>query len=130
MKSFTIFLKLAALGFIAASLLHLIFGLGADAMLGAKLSSEALTDPTLNSQNRFYGTAFALYGVLLYLCATDMRRYEPVLMSVLAVYFLAGCARLVSIATHGMPPPLVLVLLALELLPPPLIIYWYLKAKP
>ena len=61
----SIVLRLAAVAFIAVGLLHLVLGLGADIMLGAKVPPEAVRAPVLDSQNRFYGTAFALYGVLL-----------------------------------------------------------------
>jgi hypothetical protein len=124
MKALANFLKLVAPVFLAVGALHLIFGVGADVMLGAVVPAEALADPTLNSQNRFYGVAFALYGVLLYLCATDIPKYSRVLRCVLWVFFAAGLARLVSVATHGLPPPLVLVLLASELLAPPAIVWW------
>lgn len=124
MRHFTLFLKLVAPVFVAAGALHLVFGVGADVMLGAKVSSDAMTDPALDSQNRFYGVAFTLYGVLLYLYATDIQKYAIVLRCVLWVYFAAGAARLLSIATLGTPPPLALVLLAGEILPPPLLIRW------
>ncbi len=75
MRSLALFLKIVAPVFVFVAALHLALGTGADVLLGAKLSSEALTDPALNSQNRFYGVAFGLYGVLLYLCATDVPKY-------------------------------------------------------
>jgi hypothetical protein len=122
------FLKVAAPVFVAVGALHLALGVGADVLLGAKLPAEALGDPALDSQNRFYGIAFGLYGVLLYLCATDLPKYATVLRCVLWVFFAAGLARLVSIATHGVPPPLVLALLASELALPPLLHLWLSKA--
>jgi hypothetical protein len=106
----------------------LALGAGADVLLGAKLPLEALSDATLNSQNRFYGIAFTLYGLLFYLCATDLRKYATVLRCVFWVFFAAGLARLVSIATHGVPAPLVLALLASELVMPPLLLLWLTKA--
>lgn len=96
-------------------------------LLGARLPAEALRDATLDSQNRFYGVAFTLYGVLLFLSATDLPRYATVLRCVLWVFFAAGLARLVSIASHGVPPPLVLALLMSELAAPPLIHFWLAK---
>jgi hypothetical protein len=120
-------LKFLAPVFVVVSALHLALGAGADVLLGAKLSTEALNDPTLNSQNRFYGVAFGVYGVLLYLCSTDLRKYATVLRYVLWVFFAAGLARLVSIATHGLPPPLVLALLAVELAFPPVLHIWLSK---
>jgi hypothetical protein len=52
------FLKLVAPVFVLVGALHLVLGVGADALLGARLPAEAFTDPALNSQNRFYGVAF------------------------------------------------------------------------
>ena len=128
MRSLALFLKIIAPLFVLVAALHLALGAGADALLGAKLPSEALTDPTLNSQNRFYGVAFSLYGVLLYLCATDLPKYATVLRCVLWVFFAAGLARLLSIATHGIPSPLVLVLLATEIVLPPMLHLWLSRA--
>ncbi|MDR0775310.1 MAG: DUF4345 domain-containing protein [Azonexus sp.] len=126
--SLAAFLKLVAPVFALVGAVHLALGAGADVLLGAKLPPEALSDATLNSQNRFYGIAFTLYGVLFYLCATDLRKYAAVLRSVIWVFFAAGVARLVSIATHGMPSVLVLALLASELAIPPLLHLWLARA--
>ncbi len=117
-------LKLIAPVFVVVGALHLTLGLGADAMLGARVPDAALGDAGLDSQNRFYGVAFTLYGVLMYLAATDLERYAPVLRALLWVFFAAGAARLVSIATHGLPPPLIVALIASELLLPPLLLWW------
>jgi hypothetical protein len=127
-SSLASFLKVVAPVFVAVGALHLALGVGADVLLGAKLPAEALGDPALDSQNRFYGVAFSLYGVLLYLCATDLRKFATVLRCVLWVFFAAGLARLVSIASHGVPPPPVLALLASELALPPLLHLWLSKA--
>jgi hypothetical protein len=129
MRAFVLFLRLVAPVFLAVGALHLVLGLGADALLGAKVSPDALADPALNSQNRFYGVAFTLYGVLFLLCATDVPKYAAVLRCALWVFFAAGLARLVSIATHGVPPPLVLALLASELMAPPLVVWWLRKVN-
>jgi len=128
MRPLVLLLKIVAPLFVLVAALHLALGAGADVLLGAKLSAEALADPTLNSQNRFYGVAFSLYGVLLYLCATDLPKYATVARCLLWVLFAAGLARLLSIATHGIPPPLVLVLLGTEIVLPPMLHLWLSKA--
>jgi hypothetical protein len=122
-----LFLKISAPTFVLVGALHLALGVGADVLLGAQLPAEALSDAALNSQNRFYGVAFSLYGVLLYLCATDLSKYATVLRCVLWVFFAAGLARLVSVATHGVPPPLVLALLGSEIALPPMLHLWLSK---
>jgi uncharacterized protein DUF4345 len=124
MRSLVLVLKLLAPVFFIVGALHLVLGLGADALLGAKVSAEAMTDPALDSQNRFYGVAFTLYGVLLFLCSTDIPKYATVLRCALWVFFAAGLARVVSIALHGSPPPIIWLLLVGEVLPPPLLAWW------
>ncbi|MBK8258195.1 MAG: DUF4345 domain-containing protein [Polyangiaceae bacterium] len=130
MRLYSTVLKLSSLIFIAVAAVHLLLGLGADQMLGAVVPPGALTEPSLDSQNRFYGVAFALYGVALYICAKDLVRFGPILKAVLAVFFLAGCARLVSWGIHGRPAPLVMGLLATELVLPPLLYLWLQKIIP
>jgi hypothetical protein len=97
-------LRLCAPIFGIVGALHLSLGVGADVLLGAQLPDAALADPALDSQNRFYGVAFALYGLLLYRCALDLRAGAPILRIVIWTFFAAGLARIVSIATHGVPP--------------------------
>jgi hypothetical protein len=117
-------LKFCAPIFLLVGALHLAIGLQADVLLGAQLPADVIANPALDSQNRFYGVAFALYGVLLWLCATDIVKYAQVLRCVLWVFFAAGIARLVSVAIHGLPPPLVLALLCSELILPPVLVLW------
>jgi len=121
MKTFATFLRVIAPLFLLVGALHLVLGLNADTLLGAKISPAVIAAPGLDSQNRFYGTSFALYGVLLFLCASNLTKYATVLRCVLWVFFAGGLARLVSIVLHGMPPPLVLLLLLSELIAPPLV---------
>ena len=124
MRSLAVVLKVVAPLILAVGALHLALGLRADALLGARVPAEAMADPGLDSQNRFYGVSFTLYGVLLLLCATDIPRYATVLRCVLWTFFAAGVARVVSIAIHGLPPPLIIALLMAEVIPPPLLTSW------
>jgi hypothetical protein len=124
MRTLSMVLKLAAPLFLVVGALHLTLGVGADVLLGANLSAAAIADPVLDSQNRFYGVAFALYGLLLWLCATNLPKYATVVRCVLWVFFAGGMARIVSIALYGWPPPLVMALGVSELLLPPLLIRW------
>ena len=117
-------LKICAPIFVIVGLLHLIMGLQADVLLGAMLSAEAIGDPVLDSQNRFYGVAFSVYGFLLFLCARDLDRYQAVLRILMYVFFAAGCARFAAMAANGLPSLPVQALLGSELLLPPVIIWW------
>ena len=124
MRSLALVLKLVGPLFLVVGALHLVLGLRADALLGARIPAEVIADPALDSQNRFYGISFTLYGVLLSLCSTNIPRYAPVLRCVLWVFFAAGLARLVSIALRGLPPPMIIVLLMSEVVLPPFLISW------
>lgn len=124
MSGLALVLKLAAPVFFLVGVLHLFFGVGADVLLGANIPPEAISDPVLDSQNRFYGISFTLYGVLLFLCANNIPKYSAVLKCVIWVFFAAGVARLVSISIYGMPSILILLLLASELLIPPIVALW------
>jgi hypothetical protein len=124
MRALALVLKLSAPVFVLVGALHLMLGVGADVLLGAKLSAEAISDPALDSQNRFYGVSFSVYGVLLFLCSTDIPKYATVLRCLLWVFFAAGIARFISIALYGTPPPLVVALMASELLIPPVLLWW------
>ena len=117
-------LKIIAPIFIVVGVLHLVLGVGADVLLGAKLPVQALADPVLDSQNRFYAISFTIYGALFYLAATDLARYNVMLRVLLAVFFAAGLARIVSIFVVGMPSIAVLFLLATEVILPPALIVW------
>jgi len=119
-----LFLKLFAPAFMLVGALHLTLGVGADVLLGAKLPAEAISDAALDSQNRFYGVSFSIYGVLLLLCSTNIPKYATVLRCLLWVFFAAGVARFVSIALYGIPPPLVVALLVSELAIPPVLLWW------
>jgi hypothetical protein len=114
----SLFLRLAAIAFVLAGLLHLTLG------LGAKLPPEVVRDPVLDSQNRFYGTAFTIYGVLFALGASDLKRHSLVLQCCFWCFFAGGIARLVSMGVVGKPSSMVLALTASELLLPPLLALW------
>ncbi len=118
-------LRLLSPVFVVVAVLHLVLGLRADVLLGAAVPPSVVADPTLDSQNRFYGVAFAIYGVILFICAGDLQRYAPVFRAALAVFFLGGVARLVSWAIYGQPSALVIALGLVELVAPALLWAWF-----
>ena len=94
-------LRILALACIAPGFFHVIFGVSGDWLIGLVPASPI--DPSLDSQNRYYGAAFSLYGVLLWMCAGDLTRYRPMLTAALAVMFASGCARALAVFVHGWP---------------------------
>ncbi len=124
MRSLALALRILAIAFLSVSALHLATGMQADAMLGAPVSPAAAADPSLDSQNRFYGVTFSLLGITLLIGATDLRRYEPIVVATLGVLFAAGLARAVSWAIHGAPSSLIIGIMCADLLLPPLLYSW------
>lgn len=77
MRTFLTVLRLFGGLIFAVGALHLAMGLHADALLGAAIPPAVFDEPTLDSQNRFFGVSFTLYGALLILSASDLHRYAP-----------------------------------------------------
>jgi Domain of unknown function (DUF4345) len=123
MRNFTICLKLLAPIFLIVAALHLSLGSMAEVLLGAKLKTGPL-DAVLDSQDRFYGTAFVLYGVLLWVCAGDVRKYARILKCVFWCCLAAGMARLVSYLLVGTPSGIVMFLWFTEVATPPVMLWW------
>lgn len=122
---FVIVLKVMGAGIIGAGSMHIIFGLSADQMLGAIVSEQSLTDPVLDSQNRFYGAAFTLYGVLLFVISQNLSQYAQILRCLLWVFLGAGLVRVISVILFGWPQPFVILLMAVELVLPALLLVWF-----
>jgi hypothetical protein len=124
MSNIATFLKIVASVPILVGVLHLVLGLNADVLLGAKLPASVIADPALDSQNRFYGVSFMLYGVLLFAGGADLKRYLPLVRWALWIFFAAGLSRLLSVFFYGFPPPLVMTLLAFEVVGTPVLLMW------
>ncbi len=122
-------LRLLSPVFVVVAILHLALGVRADVLLGASVPPSTVADPTLDSQNRFYGVAFALYGVVLFICAGDLQRFAPVFKAALTVFFLGGVARLVSWAIYGPPSALVIALGLVELVAPVVLWAWFSRVR-
>jgi Domain of unknown function (DUF4345) len=105
-----------------AGMCHVFLGVGGDWIVGVVPATPV--NPSLDSQNRFYGGAFMLYALLLWLGASDIRRFAPVLRAAFAVMFVAGCARGLALLSYGWPSWQILVLWASELAAPPFMWLW------
>ncbi len=115
-------LRALAIGCLVPGMIHALLGVSGDAIIGGPV--PAVIDPTLDSQNRFYGASFLLYAALLWLCANDVRRHAGILRLLLAAFFMAGLARGLAFLTHGAPSWQVTALWASEIILPPLLWVW------
>jgi hypothetical protein len=117
-------LKIGGVVLVVIGGLHAVLGVRADRMLDPSVPDVAVAHPSLDSQNRFYGTAFALFGIVLWICSTDIDRYGPVFTALLVVFWFGGVMRLVSVWLQGRPSVIIRVLTGLELAIPPLLLWW------
>jgi Domain of unknown function (DUF4345) len=116
---FKLVLRLLGTACVLAGLTHALLGVNGDWIVG--ISPALPVDPSLDSQNRFYGAAFMAYGFLLWICSADLPRFRPVLRALFATMFVAGCARGLAVYHHGWPTDQILFLWATELSPP---LFW------
>ena len=100
------------------ALAHIV--LGPSAIPGA-----VPVNATMDSEDRFYATLFLGFGAALAWCSQRMKRRGTVFGWLLAVFFLGGLARLVSVLSVGLPNDFFQLMAALELALPPLLWWWY-----
>lgn len=124
MFAFKTVLRITGIGIICVAFIHLLLGPQAELLLGAAMSGESVMDPTVDSQNRFYGVAFALFGCIFLLGSTDVTGYQKIITLAFVVFFAAGLSRLVSVALTDWPAQTVMLLTAVELIVPPAMIIW------
>ncbi len=110
-RSLQVFLALFGSVAIAIALLHIVFGPSA-------IPGSVPVNATMDSEDRFYATLFGAYGVALLWCVKDVEQKSRVVYFLLVTFFVAGLARVVSIAEVGLPDPFFVAMLALELVIP------------
>ena len=130
MQLYTHALKALAVGVFAVAFVHILLGVSAEPLLGSGISEISQADPSLDSQNRFYGAAFSLFGGLWWLSSCDVAKYQKVLKLSFLIFFLAGASRLVSIGMLGLPSIPIIALTGVELIGPPLMFLWLNKVLP
>lgn len=96
------------------ALLHIALG-------PASIPGAVPVNATMDSEDRFYAAIFAGFGVALLWCARSIEQRGKVIRFLIAVFFLGGCARIVSMIAVGPPNALFLALTAVELLLPPVV---------
>jgi hypothetical protein len=90
----------------------------------AALPGAPSVTPELDSNYRFFGVVWAGMGVALIWAIPRVERATTLLRGVFAVVFLGGLARCLSLVMVGVPEPMFLGLIVLELTAPPIVIAW------
>jgi hypothetical protein len=107
---------------VAIALTHILIG-------PSSIPGGVVTNAVMDSEDRFYASLFLGYGLAIIWCARNLGSRERPLAALLAVLFLGGIARIISLVAVGSPGPIFLTLGALELLLPPLIWWWLIKTR-
>ena len=110
-KSFQVFLGLFGITVIFIASLHIVLGPSA-------IPGSVPVNATMDSEDRFYATLFAAYGVALLWCIKDIERKSMVVYFLALTFFVGGLTRLVSIAAVGLPNTFFIAMTVLELLIP------------
>ncbi len=119
---FKLILRILGIACVLAGVTHAVLGVGGDWIIGVTPASPI--EPSLDSQNRFYGAAFMAYGFLLWICSKDVPRFAPISRILFATMFLAGLARWLAVMAHGWPTLQIMFLWASELFVPPIMWIW------
>jgi hypothetical protein len=115
-KFLQIYLGLFGVTAILIAALHIV--LGPSAIPGA-----VPVNATMDSEDRFYATLFAAYGVAMLWCIKDIEQKSQVVYFLALTFLAGGLARLVSIAAVGLPNTFFITMTVLELLIPFLIMF-------
>ncbi len=110
-RSLQIFLGVFGATAILIATLHWVRG-------PAAIPGSVPVNATMDSEDRFYATLFAAYGVAMLWCVRDIERKSAVVYFLAITFFIGGVARLVSMAAVGMPDPFFIAMTVLELLIP------------
>lgn len=109
-------LLLFGVSVIGISLAHIVLG-------PIVIPGSVPVNATMDSEDRFYATFFLAYGVAVLWCLKGWRAKLREIRVLMAIFFLGGLARLVSIAAVGMPHSFFVVMTVIELLLPPFMIW-------
>jgi hypothetical protein len=115
-KALQIFLGLFGITAIFIASLHIVLGPSA-------IPGSVPVNATMDSEDRFYATLFAAYGVALLWCIKEIERKSMVVYFLALTFFVGGLARLVSIAAVGLPNTFFIAMTVLELLIPFLMVF-------
>jgi Domain of unknown function (DUF4345) len=111
-----VFLGLFGVVVILIASLHIVLG-------PAAIPGSIPVNATMDSEDRFYATLFAAYGVALLCCIKDIERKRTLVQFLALTFFIGGLARLASIAAVGLPNTFFIAMTVLELLIPPFIVF-------
>jgi len=115
-KLFQVFLGLFGGTAILIASLHVVLGPSA-------IPGSIPVNATMDSEDRFYATLFAAYGVALLWCIGGIERRSTCVYFLAATLFVGGLARVVSMLAVGPPNSFFIAMTVLELVIPGFMVF-------
>jgi Domain of unknown function (DUF4345) len=125
MKNLSKIVKLLCVIPLLTGVMDVLLGASAFQALGVGLGTEALREPNLNSQIRFFGAIWLGFGVLLWIAANDLKANAKSFQMLCSILILSGFGRLLSAVQFGMPAPPLVAAMVVELVLIPLLLVWH-----
>ena len=116
-KTLQVFLVVLGSVAVVAGLTTVLFGV--DSILGAEDVSG-----TVDSEMRFYAVWYVGTGLVLLRAVPRLEYERPTISFVALLFFVAGCARVLSWIVEGKPHTAAVVLMVIELALPFIILPW------
>lgn len=110
--------------FHGGGVIAIVAGLHTVLVGGKSVAGEGLANPAVESELRFYGAFYAVYGVIVLRVASHADRDADAVRALAGTLLLAGLARAGGWLAVGAPHPAQRGLLAIELAGPPLVVAW------
>jgi len=98
-------------------------------LVGGFAPVKGLDVANVDSELRFYAVFWIAYGVVLLSTATDLARHGSRVPLLLSLFFLGGIGRLISYFSAGIPHPLFVTLMVVELAVPPILYFLWLGTE-
>jgi Domain of unknown function (DUF4345) len=112
---------------LATGVLDFFLGAGALAVVDTALPGEAMADPSLNSQLRFFGAIWFGFGLLLWHVAGDLKTHATWFRLMCFVLILSGIGRLISWVEFGTPAIPFVVATVIEVIVIPFMLFWHFR---
>jgi hypothetical protein len=125
MRALIILVRLLCLIPLGTGALDLLLGGRALSTVGTQLTAEALADPSLNSQLRFFGAIWLGFGVLLWHASSDLKAHATGFRLLCAALILSGIGRLISLLQLGVPAAPFVAAMGVELVVMPAVLWWH-----
>lgn len=122
MQQRALVIVLAALGTIAVT-----SGLAGIVLGPAFIPGGAPTSASVDSEYRFTNVFWLAAGAAMWWSLSRPRERKNVTRAMLALAFVGGFARLISVVATGWPHPVFIAVLVLELVVVPLVIWWHVR---